>query len=115
MLSSFGYLFILLYLTVSSVIYSLSLHDALPICAGGHLPQRVAQQLCRGLDHRNHPVIGHARGDRKSTRLNSSHVASSYAVFCLKKKIQSNLTKFVVHGGIKFILEEISNYYNPAI
>src|SRR5690625_6608845 len=32
-------------------------------------------------------VIGHINGDRKSTRLNSSHVAISYAVFCLKKKI----------------------------
>src|SRR5690625_6930610 len=30
-------------------------------------------------------------GDRKSTRLNSSHVASSYAVFCLKKKIKQNI------------------------
>src|SRR5699024_11473733 len=33
--------------------------------------------------------LGHAIGDRKSTRLNSSHVSISYAVFCLKKKKQS--------------------------
>src|SRR5439155_12039956 len=32
------------------------------------------------------PLSGRVAGDRKSTRLNSSHVASSYAVFCLKKK-----------------------------
>src|SRR6267378_3226622 len=32
------------------------------------------------------PDAGHARGDRKSTRLNSSHVEISYAVFCLKKQ-----------------------------
>src|SRR5690625_6800894 len=31
-------------------------------------------------------VGGRTRGDRKSTRLNSSHVATSYAVFCLRKK-----------------------------
>src|SRR5437660_12618429 len=33
------------------------------------------------------------RGDRKSTRLNSSHVAISYAVFCLKKKKETNMCK----------------------
>src|SRR5690625_6647921 len=35
---------------------------------------------------RRHPRLPHPEGDRKSTRLNSSHVAISYAVFCLKKK-----------------------------
>src|SRR5437868_7985994 len=35
-------------------------------------------------------VAGDAHGDRKSTRLNSSHVSISYAVFCLKKKTQNN-------------------------
>src|SRR5690625_6139747 len=35
----------------------------------------------------------HQRGDRKSTRLNSSHVAISYAVFCLKKKTTTNSSK----------------------
>src|SRR5439155_16573608 len=49
------------------------------------------------LDHRevaeDAPVLGHeadAGTDRKSTRLNSSHVAISYAVFCLKKKKKKN-------------------------
>src|SRR5689334_24585372 len=37
-----------------------------------------------------HAVIFHGRVDRKSTRLNSSHSSISYAVFCLKKKIQPN-------------------------
>src|SRR5688572_33203853 len=61
-------------------VYTLSLHDALPICA-------------RGLDHpgdrdRDAARDGQAeqRQDRKSTRLNSSHSQISYAVFCLKKK-----------------------------
>src|SRR2546426_9164122 len=51
----------------------------------------------RGLVH-DHPVLGHvpadvARGrDRKSTRLNSSHLVISYAVFCLKKKKKDKKT-----------------------
>src|SRR3989454_3496021 len=35
---------------------------------------------------RRYDTFGHAEGDRKSTRLNSSHLVISYAVFCLKKK-----------------------------
>src|SRR5438874_2944078 len=64
--------------TATTEIYTLSLHDALPISRS--LPD------CRP----NHPRLpgspGVWRTDRKSTRLNSSHVESSYAVFCLKKK-----------------------------
>src|SRR5690625_6209992 len=47
------------------------------------------------------PVRGDARGgDRKSTRLNSSHVAISYAVFCLKKKTeQGDATDDRSHAG----------------
>src|SRR5207248_11628514 len=61
-------------------IYTLSLHDALPICHGYRREAAVA--LTSDLDER------HARSlvDRKSTRLNSSHRTISYAVFCLKKK-----------------------------
>src|SRR5438067_12434108 len=74
-------------------IYTLSLHDALPISAdqvadaGGGRAGAV-----RGGQHparRRGAVRGARRGrqaDRKSTRLNSSHVSISYAVFCLKKK-----------------------------
>src|SRR5690242_21085288 len=36
--------------------------------------------------HRHHGGHPEERGDRKSTRLNSSHMSISYAVFCLKKK-----------------------------
>src|SRR5438132_6697404 len=68
--------------TATTEIYTLSLHDALPICAGA-LAQPPAGSW--------HPVPDRrARGarqiDRKSTRLNSSHTVISYAVFCLKKK-----------------------------
>src|SRR2546430_11179534 len=63
--------------TATTEIYTLSLHDALPIFF-------------------RHPdcwmvrwsTVHHQRRDRKSTRLNSSHSQISYAVFCLKKKKQ---------------------------
>src|SRR5438094_4842805 len=63
-------------------IYTLSLHDALPISV-----DPLAEQG-RGLTSPN-PMVGAvvaAPRDRKSTRLNSSHRTISYAVFCLKKK-----------------------------
>src|SRR5256885_17206040 len=70
--------------TATTEIYTLSLHDALPIsqarCRHGHRP---------GPHHaRPRRLAGRAppRQDRKSTRLNSSHLVISYAVFCLKKK-----------------------------
>src|SRR5207253_8632983 len=50
---------------------------------------RVAEPRQRGGPLRRHPHDARRR-DRKSTRLNSSHVAISYAVFCLKKKIRQN-------------------------
>src|SRR5438132_3753484 len=73
-------------------IYTLSLHDALPISAarsdadsdaraGGERPDGRARSR-RTRD----PTRPAARRDRKSTRLNSSHTVISYAVFCLKKK-----------------------------
>src|SRR5256885_7214525 len=75
--------------TATTEIYTLSLHDALPIYSGRasaaiHPGQtRAAKCLCRpgcfGECARSFP-------DRKSTRLNSSHLVISYAVFCLKTK-----------------------------
>src|SRR2546429_6594039 len=65
--------------TATTEIYTLSLHDALPICLGNI---QVLLQCRR--DEARHLRI--AKGDRKSTRLNSSHGYISYAVFCLKKK-----------------------------
>src|SRR2546426_8902357 len=67
--------------TATTEIYTLSLHDALPIWAGKSIGlQRIpAHRLAEG------DALGFA-GDRKSTRLNSSHLVISYAVFCLKKK-----------------------------
>src|SRR5690625_6858969 len=54
----------------------------------GVLPRRSPDRPGRPCPHRRDGVAtgGTRRSDRKSTRLNSSHVAISYAVFCLKKK-----------------------------
>src|SRR2546430_14107361 len=65
--------------TATTEIYTLSLHDALPISL-----RRRARSRARRPAHRV-PRL-RPRRDRKSTRLNSSHSQISYAVFCLKKK-----------------------------
>src|SRR5699024_12882033 len=86
--------------TPTSEIYTLSLHDALPIYQRTHpLPPVIILGLestaagegrslgVRWLDRQPPADRRRAHGpDRKSTRLNSSHVSISYAVFCLKKK-----------------------------
>src|SRR5690606_40553382 len=91
----------------TTVIYTLSLHDALPISlitlaanvmkngykvAKGTVDLRTATEhtvldtAAVGFGGKFGAKLGLAAGDRKSTRLNSSHVKISYAVFCLKKK-----------------------------
>src|SRR5207253_11017482 len=86
--------------TSTTAIYTLSLHDALPISAPR--PDRAPRsksrtrptrsRSCTTCPRRTTRACSRSRGrsptfrDRKSTRLNSSHVAISYAVFCLKKK-----------------------------
>src|SRR3989442_10911603 len=92
--------------TATTEIYTLSLHDALPIWpplqpgrSGRVGPERgvLGWRRClrsihewQGLGERRRTTVPRRRGrrvrDRKSTRLNSSHVRISYAVFCLKKK-----------------------------
>src|SRR5574343_928833 len=64
--------------TATTEIYTLSLHDALPISTR-HWPTPRSRWA-------RPPARPHWPGDRKSTRLNSSHITNSYAVFCLKKK-----------------------------
>src|SRR5256886_5473647 len=79
--------------TATTEIYTLSLHDALPIsvhleCCGSQVLRAgssYAADLAIEVDLRVvKQLLGY--GDRKSTRLNSSHSQISYAVFCLKKK-----------------------------
>src|SRR5207253_11253726 len=86
-------------------IYTLSLHDALPISRSIQTSRRPSHtSSCSASIARSCPTSASARRsriaakstrDRKSTRLNSSHVAISYAVFCLKKKNQTNSSLIV--------------------
>src|SRR5690349_22826955 len=95
-----NYIFIILFLrfffneTATTEIYTLSLHDALPIC----LNEKVLNSTPNEPTCVNLPFLrcfsvclkwrrtSTQSRDRKSTRLNSSHVEISYAVLCLKKK-----------------------------
>src|SRR5438552_4332623 len=78
-------------------IYTLSLHDALPIWLGPAPSSRLIAQSARSSwpnPGSNRPPAGsRTTPDRKSTRLNSSHQIISYAVFCLKKKKIQNEMK----------------------
>src|SRR3981189_1299048 len=65
--------------TATTEIYTLSLHDALPISTSA-VHRKAPGEACPA--YRAHQDLL----DRKSTRLNSSHLVISYAVFCLKKK-----------------------------
>src|SRR5258708_39614768 len=67
--------------TATTEIYTLSLHDALPI----YTLRDVAAPLACSISN-SALARGSSLADRKSTRLNSSHQIISYAVFCLKKK-----------------------------
>src|SRR3712207_8818425 len=96
--------------SATTEIYTLSLHDALPIYRRGRRARRRLPRRAPGRRAPERPIAGGVRGDRswrggsvlgrgeglrrgardegdrKSTRLNSSHANISYAVFCLKKK-----------------------------
>src|SRR5256885_6528126 len=71
--------------TATTEIYTLSLHDALPIC----FPESHAYSFAM-LAYASAWLKRHEPADRKSTRLNSSHLVISYAVFCLKKKTNAS-------------------------
>src|SRR2546430_8409379 len=79
--------------TATTEIYTLSLHDALPISSEPDAPVRGERtRLPRAGPRSPGLPVRRARrrcADRKSTRLNSSHSQISYAVFCLKKKTLS--------------------------
>src|SRR5437764_10719296 len=87
--SNLGY-----YATAATDIFTLSLHDALPICRPWK-PRRFATRcLSSAWQSRQRWVAK----DRKSTRLNSSHRGISYAVFCLTKKKVA--TTVIAAGGV---------------
>src|SRR5437899_4637462 len=87
--------------TASAGIHTLSLHDALPISASSVSSVPASSRIsasrsvsegafghraANGSEGPPRPDTNSAAGDRKSTRLNSSHLGSSYADLCLKKK-----------------------------
>src|SRR5207253_9135766 len=99
--------FSLFNVTDTTAIYTLSLHDALPICLQNIGARAFVHEKLPALRGLKTAIFANVFGytpddyaeviriqasqsgqflDRKSTRLNSSHVAISYAVFCLKKK-----------------------------
>src|SRR3712207_6980247 len=99
--------------TATTEIYTLSLHDALPISmavsrALDPQPGETVLDLCAApggktthlaalmRDEGRVVAVERHPGDRKSTRLNSSHANISYAVFCLKKK--KNTTKVIIES-----------------
>src|SRR3712207_7770210 len=95
--------------TATTEIYTLSLHDALPISRPGHhagAAHRLQPPIRRAARRRRQPGAGAllparpSREDRKSTRLNSSHANISYAVFCLKKKKQFNTQSLTIMSSV---------------
>src|SRR5688572_33304158 len=90
---SFFFLFFFFNDTATTEIYTLSLHDALPISLA---PLTPSSTLAR--NRRRVLCWIKQSTDRKSTRLNSSHSQISYAVFCLKKKKYTpNRTKTIAN------------------
>src|SRR3712207_7591351 len=100
--------------TATTEIYTLSLHDALPICfprcpAVGHRPTALRRCVHRRGDaggrllRPERPDALLETADRKSTRLNSSHANISYAVFCLKKEIRL----IVEHSSLTIIVSNV--------
>src|SRR3712207_8548098 len=111
MLTSLVFLFVFFFNdTATTEIYTLSLHDALPISEDGRV-EPAPRRLDREELPQPGPAVprpdpgGHARPgprrreDRKSTRLNSSHANISYAVFCLKKKKKTSAVFYLIASG----------------
>src|SRR3712207_7723114 len=99
--------------TATTEIYTLSLHDALPISSVTELGTVLVTGVSASTEMRRNPIPTnvvsnkelqqHAStnvidADRKSTRLNSSHANISYAVFCLKKK-KKTTTKLAINSS----------------
>src|SRR3712207_9454371 len=96
-IDTYHFLFFFFNDTATTEIYTLSLHDALPISCRpwSNRPRSHSRRATRGRPRQTGSASSSSTttrtrpgcwADRKSTRLNSSHANISYAVFCLKKK-----------------------------
>src|SRR5688572_32334159 len=108
LLCSFFFFFFFFNDTATTEIYTLSLHDALPICKAAEEELGKALESVSGSDVRELVELSGPDTDRKSTRLNSSHSQISYAVFCLKKKKKKKKKKHI-RCKINNIISESSN------
>src|SRR3712207_7902648 len=95
--------------TATTEIYTLSLHDALPILRRA-LASAVAGLLREADEVRELAASVEDELDRKSTRLNSSHANISYAVFCLKKK-----THFARYSRTIITTSHPTSYLSPIV
>src|SRR6478736_4428112 len=99
--------------TATTEIYTLSLHDALPISPRSQLAAAVRPEWCG----RRQPPPRSVRRDRKSTRLNSSHSQTSYDVFCLKKKKREHylfaFDRSQLRKRIYFSRQQLNSSNNP--
>src|SRR5256885_8788144 len=89
--------------TATTEIYTLSLHDALPI-SEVRAPRAPRRAPAPGWAARSRRALRDRRrgaADRKSTRLNSSHLVISYAVFCLKKKNKQEQEKHDIYSLLR--------------
>src|SRR2546430_13358586 len=86
--------------TATTEIYTLSLHDALPISPAKFVI--VFVEVCRNLCPQRNIVLRMDCRRSESTRLNSSHSQISYAVFCLKKKNAKH------RGSKNFVLSKLA-------
>src|SRR5438477_4657929 len=94
-------------------IYTLSLHDALPICPRS--PPSPATRSPAGSSWPSGAICAcWRRTDRKSTRLNSSHMSISYAVFCLKKK-KKVLNRDHIHNHVDTQPTALPSLYLPLV
>src|SRR5947209_10287238 len=98
--------------TATTEIYTLSLHDALPISSGS-----AAISGCWwSTSHSSRPFITPILPiDRKSTRLNSSHANISYAVFCLKKKKRSQHTPRICQSSLYVMAQRRRAHHSPLV
>src|SRR5258705_8290472 len=97
--------------TAPTEIYTLSLHDALPISRNPDKPPSCCRKASRRQRAQDIPGSPDGRSrcpDRKSTRLNSSHLGISYAVFCLKKKKNYTHRRIYTESALMHIASAIT-------